>query len=120
MTDLLLFVSLIALPPPGGRADRTPHKFQPSTISRSGRGGRGRGGGAGFIGGPRPAENSVELPSLVPGWLRPGGAFPLYSKMITLFKANIILFCCGIPNEFKCFYEREKFDLILYFLYICY
>ena len=43
MTDLLLFVSLIALPPPGGRADRTPHKIQPSTISRSGRGREGEG-----------------------------------------------------------------------------
>ena len=78
MTDLLLFVSLIALPP-GGRADRTPHKFRTSTISRSG---RRRGGGAGFTAGPRPAENSVELPSLVPGWLHPGEVFPLYNSIV--------------------------------------
>ena len=88
MTDLLLFVSLEE-----GLIGPLINSYHQPSIDLV-EGGRGRGGGTGFTAGPRPAENSFKLPSLVPGWLRPGGrAFPLYtislSEVIPLACSNL-------------------------------
>ena len=87
--DLLSPCTHCRSPPPRGRRvgpPPMPHKLNRRLLSRSGWWREGGGGGVTFTGVPRRGESSGGVPPLVPGWLRPGRPFPLYSIMILNLK----------------------------------
>ena len=82
--DLLFPCTHCRSPPPRGRRVGPPPP--PCLINSTvdfpvdlDDGGKGGGGGVTFTGVPRRGESSGGVPPLVPGWLRPGRPFPLYT-----------------------------------------